>query len=214
MNQNNPLYETIRQIVENITIELPDQVLPDPAVVNYYQFEQDRKLFLDQDVGYPILEMIKLIMRWNMEDKEKPIEERIPITIYIMSDGGSLVYMWSMLDIMLASKTPIITVNLGVAASSAALIFMAGSRRYMLSKSVTVIHQGSAEVAGDANKIMDAVDNYKLELDKMKTFILSRTSINPKLFNKKNKDDWYIDADACVEYGICDKIVETLDEII
>lgn len=214
MNQNNPLYETIRQIVENITIELPDQVLPDPAVVNYYQFEQDRKLFLDQDVGYPILEMIKLIMRWNMEDKEKPIEERTPITIYIMSDGGSLVYMWSMLDIMLASKTPIITVNLGVAASSAALIFMAGSRRYMLSKSVTVIHQGSAEVAGDANKIMDAVDNYKLELDKMKTFILSRTSINPKLFNKKNKDDWYIDADACVEYGICDKIVETLDEII
>lgn len=214
MSQTNPLYETIRQIVENIAIELPDQVLPDPSIINYYKFEQDRKLFLDQDVGYPIMEMIKLIMRWNMEDKEKPVEERNPITIYIMSDGGSMAYMWSMLDVMLASKTPIITVNLGIAASSAALIFMAGSKRFMLSKAITVIHQGSAEVAGDANKIMDAVDNYKLEIDKMKSFILSRTQINPKLFSKRNKDDWYIDANTCLSYGICDKIVESIDEII
>lgn len=214
MSQTNPLYDAVRQVVENICFELPDQTLPDPSTINYYIFEQDRKLFLDQEIGYPIMEMIKLIMRWNMEDKDKPIEQRTPITIYIMSEGGSLVYMWSMLDAMLASKTPIVTVNLGLAASAASLIFMAGSKRYMLSKAVTVIHQGSGEIAGDANKIMDAVDNYKIELDKMKAFILSRTQINPKLFNKKNKDDWYIDAETCVEYGVCDKVVETLDEII
>lgn len=214
MNQTNPLYELVQQVLENICFELPDQTLPDPSMINYYVLENDRKLFLDQNVGYPIMEMIKLIMRWNMEDVNKPIEERKPIIIYIMSEGGSLTYMWSMLDAMLASKTPIITVNMGLAASSAALIFMAGSKRYSMSKAITVIHQGSAEVAGDASKIMDAVNNYKLELDKMRTYILSRTNIPEKLFNKKNKDDWYLDAGECLTYGVCDKIVETLDEIM
>lgn len=214
MSQQNPIYEAIRQVVESIQFELPDQTFPDPAMINYYAFEKDRKLFLEQDVGYPIMEMIKLIMRWNMEDAQKPIEERKPITIYIMSEGGSLVYMWSMLDVMLASKTPIITVNLGFAASAAALIFMAGSKRYMMSKAMTVVHQGSVEMAGDANKIMDAADNYKQELDKMKAYILSRTHIPAKTFNKRNKDDWYIDANTCLEFGVCDQIVETLDEIL
>lgn len=214
MSQTNPIYEAVKQALENVTIELPDPTLPDPAMINYYLFEKDRKFFLDQEIGYSVMEMIKLIMRWNLEDKDIPVEERKPITIYIMSEGGLLSYMWTLIDIMLISKTPIITVNVGVAGSAAALIYLAGSKRYMLKQAITVIHQGSTEVIGDASKVMDAVDNYKVELNKMRQYILDRTNITTKLFNKKNKDDWYIDADSCLEYGICHNIVETLDEII
>lgn len=215
MSEQITLQELVTQIIEDIGLD-PQQpsCLPDPAAVNYYAFEKDRKLFLEQDVGYPVMEMIRLILRWNLEDAQTPVEERKPITIYIMSDGGSLAYMWSLVDVMLASKTPIITVNLGIAASAAALIFLAGSKRYMMQKAVTVIHQGSTEVSGDANKILDAVDNYKAELDKMKTYILSRSGIPLKMFNKKNKDDWYIDAQTCLEYNVCNTIVETLDQIM
>jgi len=211
---SNPIFDAVRQVVENMQLELPDNTLPDPALLSYYAFLNERKLFLEEDVGFPIMEMIKLIMRWNQEDKDIPVEQRKPITIYIMSDGGYMSYMWAMLDAMLTSKTPIITVNLGVAASAASLIYLAGTKRLMMPTATVIIHEGSTEVAGDANKVMDATRNYNKELAKMKEFILSRTQIPPRVLNKKAKDDWYIDANTCLEYGVCHKIVQSLDEIM
>jgi len=210
----NPIFDAVRQVVEGMQLELPDNTLPDPSLLSYYTFLNERKLFLEEDVGFPIMEMIKLIMRWNQEDKEIPVEQRKPITIYIMSDGGYMSYMWAMLDAMLTSKTPIITVNLGVAASAASLIYLAGTKRLMMPTATVIIHEGSTEVAGDANKVMDATRNYNKELAKMKEFILSRTQIPPRVLNKKAKDDWYIDANTCLEYGVCHKIVQSLDEIM
>jgi ATP-dependent Clp protease protease subunit len=122
--------------------------------------------------------------------------------------------MWAMLDAMLTSVTPIITVNLGVAASAASLIFLAGSKRYMMPTANVIIHEGSTELAGDANKVMDAIKNYDSELAKMKAFILSRSQIPPRVMKQKRKDDWYIDAKTCLEYGVCHKVVESLDEIM
>ena len=215
MNQaNNPMFDAVRQIMEGMELQLPDTSLPDPTMLNYYTFANERKLFLEEDVGFPIMEMIKMIMRWNQMDKDVPVEQRKPIIIYIMSDGGYMCYMWAMLDAMLTSKTPIITVNLGVAASAASLIFLAGSKRYMMPTANVIIHEGSTELAGDANKVMDAIKNYDIELAKMKAFILSRTSITPRVMKNKSKDDWYIDAKTCLEYGVCHKIVESLDEIM
>lgn len=215
MSEQITLQELVTQIVEDIGLDAQNtSVLPEPSMINYYAFETDRKIFLETDVECSAMEIAKLILRWNMEDRGKPREQRKPITLYIMSGGGVLFYMWSLIDVMLASQTPITTVNLGLAGSAAAIVFLAGSKRIMMQNAVTVIHQGSSEMSGDANKILDAVDNYKIELEKMRSFILSRTSIQPRLFNKKNKDDWYIDAKACLEYGVCDTIVESLDQII
>lgn len=211
---SNPIFDVVRQVVEGMEVEIPDTTLPDPAMLNYYTFAKDRKLFLEEDVGFPIMEMIKMIVRWNKEDKDVPIEQRKPITIYIMSDGGYLTYMWAMLDVMLTSQTPIKTVNLGMAASAAALIYLAGSTRLMMPSSTVVIHEGSTEVAGDASKVMDAMKNYDQEINKMKAFILSRSAIPPKVMKQRRKDDWYIDAKTCLEYGVCHKIVESLNEIM
>jgi ATP-dependent Clp protease protease subunit len=205
------MFDAVQQMLD---IQIPDNTLPDPAMLSYYTFAAERKLFLEEDVGFPIMDMIKMIMRWNQEDKDVPVEQRKPIIIYIMSDGGYMCYMWAMLDAMLTSKTPIITVNLGVAASAASLIYLAGSKRYMMPTANVIIHEGSTELAGDANKVMDAIKNYDSELAKMKDFILSRSNIPRRMMNKRQKDDWYIDAKTCLEYGVCHKIVETLDEIM
>lgn len=211
---NSPIFDTVHAILDGMQLELPDNTLPDPTMLNYYAFAKERKLFLEEDVGFPIMEMIKMIMRWNQEDKDIPVDQRKPITIYIMSDGGYMSYMWAMLDAMLTSKTPIITVNLGIAASAASLIFLAGSKRYMMPTATVIIHQGSAEVGGDAGKVMDYVKNYDKEVAKMEKYILARTQIPKRVMSNKRKDDWYIDAAACMEYGVCHKVVETLDEIM
>ena len=212
--QTNPLVLAVEEALNNMQIQLPDPNLPDPATISYYVFEGDRKLFLETEIGYSVMEIIKLILRWNMEDRNIPVEQRKPITIYIMSDGGSLCYMWSLIDVIKASKTPIITVNLGIAASAAALIYLAGSKRIMMPTSILVLHEGSTEMSGDASKVMDAINNYSRELKKMREYIIERTKIPPNLINKKRKDDWYIDAQFCLENGVCHSVVETLDEII
>lgn len=206
--------ELIESILSNMTIEIPGSGLPEPDAVNYYVFEKERKVFLDYNVSPEIMLLQRLILRWNKEDMGKPANERTPIRIYIMSYGGDLDYMWMLVDAIRLSVTPIHTINLGVAASAAALIFMAGHRRVMTPRARVLIHEGSAQFAGDANKVMDATDSYKKDLQRMKDFILSVTEIPAKLLNKRRNDDWTLDADMCKEMHVCDEIVETLDEVI
>lgn len=212
--QKNPLVEAMEEALENAQLVLPDTSFPDPSVINYYTFENDRKFFLDAEIGPTALELVKLIIRWNKEDEGVPVEDRKPITIYIMSPGGSLAYMWSLIDIMLLSETPITTVNMGIAASAAALILLAGNKRYALPASTVIIHEGSAELGGEASKVMDAASNYYAELKRMREFILKRTKISSRLMTQRSKDDWYIDAQGCLEHGICDKIVDSIHDVM
>ena len=156
----------------------------------------------------------RMILRWNMEDEGKPVEERKPIHIFIMSPGGYLSYMWMIVDAIRASTTPVYTVNIGMAASSAALIFIAGHKRFMSKNASVLFHEGSAELSGDAMKIMDASESYKKALKRMKEHILANTKISKQLMNKYLHNDWEIESEQCLEYGVCDAIIETLDEVI
>ena len=103
----------------DFTLEIPNNGLPDPAEVTYYVLEKERKLYLDYDVDDNSLNIQKMILRWNMEDRGKPVEERKPIWLYILSPGGAIAHMWAICDAINLSKTPVYTVNVGVAASAA-----------------------------------------------------------------------------------------------
>lgn len=201
--------EAVKMIVRQM-----DPGLPIPDLVSYYILENDRKLYLDNEVDNNVLNIQRMILRWNMEDAEKPAEERKPIILYIFSPGGDVDMMWSLIDTIEASETPVNTVNMGVAASAAGLIFLAGHKRYMLSRSRVVIHEGSARMAGDAVKVMDAGESYKKMLKQMKEYILKRTHINASVLNKQKCHDWELDAKYCLEHGVCEEIVEKLRDII
>lgn len=204
---------TLSEIIEEVLAALPDQTLPEPDNISYYVLEKARKIYLDYDVCNAALSIQRMIMRWNMEDKGIPIEKRKPIWLYILSIGGDLTCMWSLIDTIMASDTPVKTVNIGIAGSAAGLIFLAGHERYMMKNSQLVIHEGSAELSGDAVKVIDASENYKKDLKKMKEFIESRTKIPHNVIMKKRSNDWYLDADYSLKNGVCEHIVEKLSEI-
>ncbi len=176
--------------------------------------EKERKIYLDYDVSPDIMSLHRMILRWNIEDKGKKPDERQPIYIYIMSYGGDMDYMWSIVDTIGASITPVYTVNIGTAASAAALIFIAGHKRFAFSRSRIIIHEGSASMAGDSTKVLDASDSYRKAIKRMKQYIMSRTQIPPTTLNKKRNNDWEIDAETCMKYGVCEQIVQSLDEVI
>ena len=209
---------------ERFTICLPDiikelnkefsGIVPDSDDVSRLDLEGQRKIWLDDDIGYNVIEIQRLIMRWNIADKGVAPELRKPIWLYIMSYGGDLDYMWSLIDTIEMSRTPVYTVNVGVAASAASLIFLAGHKRFMLPKSNLIIHEGSAQLAGDAIKVMDQSESYKQQLKQMKDYILERTEIPRNQLMRKRSNDWFVDAKYCLENKACDAIVTTLDEII
>ena len=188
--------------------------LPDPDMLSYYVLLKERKIYLDCEIGEDILPIQRMILRWNAEDKGKLVEERIPIKLYIFSPGGDIDYMWSLVDTIQLSATPVYTYNMGFTASAAALIFLAGHKRYMFPNGKLIIHEGSAQLAGDAVKIMDATDSYRDELRRMKAFILEHTNIPKATLNKKRNNDWTLDAATCLSMGACDDIIHSIEDIV
>lgn len=201
--------ETVNVAIESMPL---NYVTPDMHLIE--EFEKDRKIFFTDYVGIDVVEIVRSIIKFNMEDAGKPVEERKPIMLYIMSYGGDCDAMWMLLDAMNMSETPIVTVNMGVAASAASLIFMTGSKRLMFKNATVMIHEGSAQLQGDAVKVMDASASYKKAIQKMKDYILEKTKIPKAQLMKKRSNDWELDATFCVENGVCDSVVESIKEIL
>lgn len=188
--------------------------LPAPEVVSTYVLDAERKLFLGAVVDMNIIEVTKRIIRWNMEDRGVPKEDRKPIWLYMMNYGGSADYMWQLIDVIEASETPVYTVNIGMCASAAALIFMAGHKRFMFKRSYLMIHEGGNNIGGDAQKVLDASDSYKKMLKAMRAFILEHTKIPASTLSRKKNNDWELDSAYCLEFGVCDVIANTISEVI
>lgn len=190
--------------------------LPDPYLMDYYRYNMDRKIWLDEEIGDNTIDIVRRIILWNIEDEDGSVsvENRKPIFLYIMSPGGDSDYMWSLVDTILASETPVITVNMGQCASAAGIIFMSGHRRLMMKNATVMIHEGSAVFNGDSTKVIDASENYKVMLRKLHNYILSRTSIPDRALKSKKSNDWELDAEKCMQYGVCDCIIDKLSEII
>ena len=202
-------------------IQFPESVsepqslcLPDPDQITYYILEKERIIYLDCDIEYEVMTVQRMIVRWNLEDKGKPKEERQPIRMFVNSSGGLVFYMWPLIDTMEASITPIYTINLFMAGSAAALIYLAGTKRFMMKNSKMIIHEGQNEISGDAVKVLDATESYKKQLKKMKEFVAEHTGLSRSLIMKKRNNDWELDAKYCIENGACEKIIETLEDVI
>lgn len=206
--------ELIAEILENMQIELPNSTLPEPDMVSFYRLVQDRKYYIDGEITASAMMLQRLILLCNKEDLGKPAEDRKPIILYIMSPGGDLDYMYMLIDTINLSITPVYTVNLGLAASAASLIFMSGHKRFMTPFSKVLIHEGSAKLEGDAIKVMDATEDYKKSLKQMKEFIMAKTEIPKQLLFKKRSNDWTLTANECLTYKVCDRIITTLDEVL
>ena len=125
--------------MSNLLVGIPESVanlqLPDPDLRNLYLDEQDRIYRLNHELTECDLELINMILKCNKEDKGIPVEDRKPIKVYISSPGGDVVTLWSIIQAIQYSKTPVHTVNISYAYSAAAEILVAGQKRYLSEKS-------------------------------------------------------------------------------
>ena len=122
---------------------------------------------------------------------------------------------FSLAQTMVMSKTKVITVNIGTAYSGGALLLLAGHEKYTLKYSKVMIHSGSTSGGGGTFEQNEAAQKiYKQQIDDMAEFILERSTIDPKVFKRNKAKDWYFSSEEQVKYGLADKIITSLDEII
>ncbi len=210
LNRSDPL----REIFGEDKQKGIDKGLPDPDLVSRYHLASDRVVYLEGEVDEDSLSVQRMILRWNLEDRGVPADERKPIRLLIFSEGGDADIMWSLVDTIEASETPVYTVNMGMAASAAGIIYLAGHKRLMMRRARMLIHEGSTWMHGDAVKVMDASDNYRIMIRLMKEYILGRTKIGAATLGKQKGHDWVLNAEYCLKHGACEQIVERLSDAL
>lgn len=206
------LGEVFSMILPN---ENEDKVLPSVEAVLEWKEIKDRRLVINEVVTDAFLFYSQLIIQWNKEDKdnEVPIKDRKPIKIFLNTVGGDLDACQSFYHIIQMSKTPIYIYNMGVCASAGALIFLSGHKRFALKGSKFLIHEGEMALGGQTTKVLENLEQCKKTEKELEEYILSKTNIDKKLYNKNKKKEWWITTEA-VELGIADAFVEDLDELL
>ncbi len=194
--------------------DLENLQLPSPELLTYYRNLEDRVIWIDYGVDETILEVSKLIMYFNKLDKDIPIEQRKPIKLLLYSYGGDGQACFSLLDIIALSKTPVWTINMGVAMSAGLLILLAGHKRFCLKNSTALAHSGSGGTSGSFEQTEAQMKDYKRFVDTMRNYIIERTNIDTKTFNKYKSKEWYLYSEDQIKFGIVNKIIDDIDEIL
>lgn len=202
----------------NLIFALPDEAnmqLPDPGLVNYYKNLKNREFWIDDSIDKDLLELEKLILMWNREDKNKPVHRRKPIRIYFFSNGGSLEVEESICSLIELSKTPIYGIAMGVVASAASLIYLACHKRFALPNAYWIFHQGSmTDLSGTYAEIVAAIEDYQDSIERMKEFYVSHTTFSKEVIEENIQTDWYIHTDEALQNGVADVIVEDISCIL
>jgi ATP-dependent Clp protease protease subunit len=163
----------------------------DDVVVNSFNEESAR-------------EFRKQIMSRNMQNPN------MPIVVYIDSYGGYLDSLNSMLETIEQVSNPIITVCIGKAMSCGAVLLAAGDHRFCGRFSRVMIHQSTGGDYGPVEGLQKNVDECKRVNDMFMSFLAKRcnkTLSELKQIIKDNESrDFYLDAEACLEFGIVDAV--------
>ena len=197
--------------------ELGNIKVPTIEAIEEWKGFNKRRIYLNFEIGSFIAQFSKYIIRWNEEDKDIDVKDRTPIKIYINSPGGNLQDCLTFIDILKMSKTPIVLICISGAYSAAGYIFMCKSEhitRLIVPHGKVLIHQGSIGMGQtQTNQFLATAETVKKEEEIVQRYVLANTTITEKLYNKKKKDEWMLNAEQCLKLGVCDKIVEDIEEI-
>jgi ATP-dependent Clp protease protease subunit len=203
--------------LQNILLGIPETIanlqLPDPVLRQQYLDEQNRVFWVDEHIDANLLELVKMIIKCNREDNGKPVEERVPIKVFVDSPGGDIQALWTTIKTIEISKTPVWTINYCTAYSAAGDLVASGHRRFALPGTNFLLHNGSCQFGGQVDQVASTKKYFDGLSKKLEANLLNRTKINPKTYKKRAVTDWYFDENEALEMGVIDEIITDLDTL-
>jgi len=174
----------------------------------YNRLYRERIIFLGKEIDDQLAnQIIGVLLYLDSEDSSKPIY------LYINSAGGSVLAGLAIYDTLQHIKSPVVTINVGVAASMASFLLAAGEKgkRIALPHSRVMIHQAMGGAQGQAEDI-------KVEAQQIMTIHENIVNMYARMTNKPadvvRKDlqrDNFMSAEEAKEYGIIDQVIKLQD---
>ena len=203
------------ELVIGITEDLFNVKLPNSYLLKYYEDLKHRTFWISDELNDDLMyELSHYIIKWNREDKDIPEMDRKPIYLLINCQGGDLDAYASICSMIELSKTPVIGVAMGLVASAASLIYLSCHARFALKSSYFILHKGSAALSGDFDNIMNSIDDYKREVEKMANHILEHSNYTREEVESHIGRDWYIRAPEALEKGLVDQIITDINILL
>lgn len=204
-----PSKEDFRKFIKSKGINIEaysTQVIGDDGnhVDLYSKMLEDRIIFLTSEVDSYSANIIKSqLLYLNTISSED-------ISIYIDSPGGEVYTGLGVLDVMDFVKPDIQTVNIGLAASMAAVILSYGTKgkRKSLKRSRTLIHQplGYSGYSQASDLEINAKEIISLKEDLTKILADSTSQPFDKVKNDSDRDFW-MNSKESLDYGLIDIIL-------
>jgi ATP-dependent Clp protease, protease subunit len=170
----------------------------------YSRLLKDRIVFLGTPIDDAVGNLIMAqLLHLESEDPDKDI------SLYINSPGGDVSALLAIYDTMQYIKPDVSTIVMGLAASAAAVLLLAGApgKRYALPNSRVLLHQPHGGAQGQAVDIeIQAREIIRLRklLDKI---ISQHTNQTLEKVEKDTDRDFILTADEALTYGVVDEII-------
>merc|ERR1719270_1150706 len=171
----------------------------------YSRLYRERIVFLGKEIDDELSnEIIGVLLYLDSEDSNKPIY------LYINSVGGSVLAGLAIYDTLQHIKSPVVTINVGLAASMASFLLASGEKgkRLALPHSRTMIHQAMGSAQGQAEDIKVEATQI-LQIHENVVGMYSRmTGQTPETIRKDLMRDNFMSAAEAKEYGLIDQVIQ------
>lgn len=149
-------------------------------------------------------ETISFILEKNLDLTETRLKE---IQLIINSPGGSVSAAFSLIDIMIGSNIPVITIGIGQVASAGLLIFMSGRNRTLTPNTSILSHQYQWGSFGKQHDLIAVRKEQDLITERIFNHYKMCTKMSDKQIMKLlGPSDMWMSAVEAKKYGFCDNI--------
>jgi ATP-dependent Clp protease protease subunit len=170
----------------------------------YSRLLKDRIVFLGTPIDDAVGNLIMAqLLHLESEDPEKDIN------LYINSPGGDVSALLAIYDTMQYIKPDVSTIVMGLAASAAAVLLLAGAhgKRFALPNSRVLLHQPHGGAQGQAVDIeIQAKEIVRLR-ELLDAIIAKHTGQSLEKVSKDTDRDFILTADEALTYGVVDEII-------
>ena len=129
------------------------------------------------------------------------------INLNIASYGGDVYAMLGLVDYIRGLDVKVNTHCVGTCMSAASVLLACGTGLRTMTKHGTVmVHEGSAFEAGKTTDVMKGVDHLKDLQKEINKLMSDVTNKDQRFWELTQRNDTYLSAEKCLEYGIVDKI--------
>jgi len=166
---------------------------------------KERIVFL----GYPITDdvanvIIAQLLYLEREDSDKDI------SLYLHCPGGVINSGLAIYDTMQLIRCDVSTICVGLAASMGTILLAAGAKgkRYALPNATVHMHQAMGGAQGQASDIEIAAREILRLQDVIRSLLVKHTGQTLEKIIHDTDRDFYMSAEAAMEYGVVDEILK------